>query len=79
MRPTYEELLAIVEFLKKENKKQNKEIEKLQKWLREIVDSEKYLQEENKKPGNELCKYVDENTLLGAIPPYMEKKLEETV
>lgn len=93
MRPTYEELLATVESLQKENrdlkeenKKQNKEIEKLQKGLVEIADSVKQLQDENRKLQgknrklqNELRKYVNENTPSGAIPPYMKKKLEETV
>ena len=86
MRPTYEELLVTVESqhkeiatLKEENRNLKKEAEKLQKTVTEIADSVKHLQDENRKLRNELRKYVNENTPSGAIPPYMKKKLEETV
>ena len=50
----------------------------LQKTVAEIAESVKQLQAENKKLRNELCKYHNENTPSGSLPPYL-KDLEKNV
>ncbi len=64
MKPTYDQLVEIVEIIQKENKELQKENKELKQRIERLE--------------KELRKYLNENTPSGSVPPYL-KKLEDAV